>query len=255
MPLTDTVLGEFVNEISSAAPANLRKLGGLNSDPILNNLLFELRGFAALLKEYDLEVAIDSPASHAAWAGLDTSKQQGIFKNFSTYYRNCLEMHAAGISLRDNRAFVFHSLKRANLFAVDDTTNLFTNDHMVEVYNLGNIQIFRSINFFDYCNYSLLDLLAREWMDLYERLPSITNSLFKELSSAIEAKELRPILTPAHVMRERDANPCGVFKTDVLSCCPLYSAPGVLAGYLLVWDVTEIDLESPDNQRVTFLRN
>lgn len=244
-----------MSDISHATTGSLLKLSNLGADPVLNDLLSELYGFAALLKEYGFDVAIDSPASRAAWASLDTSKKQGILKNFSTYYRNCLEMHAAGVSLRDNRAFVFHSLKRTNLFAVDNTSNLFTNDHMVEVYNLSNIQIFRSINFFDYCNYSLLDLLAREWMDLYERLPSITKSLFGELSAAIEAKELRRILTPAHVMRERDANPCGVFQTDVLYCCPLYNAPGVLAGYLLVWDVKEIDLESPDRQKVTFLRN
>jgi hypothetical protein len=126
---------------------------------------------------------------------------------------------------------------------------------MVEVYNINNVQISRSINFFDYCNYSLLDLLAREWMELYERLPSVTNALFSEVNEAVSSKELRFFQTPAHIMKERDANPCGVFRTHILSCCPLYSAPDVVSGYLLVLDVAEIDVDTSDQHKISFLPN
>jgi hypothetical protein len=241
-----------VSEITEGA-FSVKSLRGAGADPILNELYTELFGFASLLKKHGVEVAIDSAAAREAWHTLDKAAKQKILQTFAIYHRNCREMHAAGVSLRDNRALVSHSLKRAHLFAQDNTDGLFGNDHMVEVYNLSDIQIFRSINFFDYCNYSLLDLLAREWMDLYERLPSITESIFKEIHASVAAKELRPFHTPAHIMKERDANPCGVFRTDFRHCCPLYSAPGQLAGYLLVLDVAEIDLEAADQQKVAFL--
>ncbi len=172
----------------------------------------------------------------------------------NTYYRNCLEAVAAGVSLRDNRAFVAFNLKKANLYAKDDITSLIHDDHMIEVYDHSDVQVFRSINFFDYCNYSLLDLLAREWMALYERLSSITESIFREIKGSVAAKELRRFETPSHIMKERDACPSGIFRTDFLYCCPLYNAPEQTAGYLLVLDVAELDLVDPENEKFVFLR-
>jgi hypothetical protein len=242
-----------MNESTETA-LHFRTMRGPGADPILNDLIVELQRFAALLKEHGTEVDVDSPKARAAWAGLEESAKRNILKSFSTYHRNCREMHASGVSLRDNLAFVGHSLQLANMFAKDDLSTLMTNDHMIEVYNLNDIQIFRSINFFDYCNYSLLDLLAREWMSLYERMSSVTESIFKEIHGTVAAKELRRFSTPAHVMKERDASPCGVFRTDFLYCCPLFSGPDQIAGYLLVLDVTELDLLSADEQKFTFLR-
>lgn len=234
--------------------ASLRKLGALHADPVLDQLLEQIHGFAQLLREHGTEVAIDSPRAREAWAGLGLEAKEKILRQFTAYHQNCRELYAFGVSLRDNLAFVNHSLKRARLFAKDPIDNLLRNDYMVEAYNLDNIQIFRSINFFDYCNYSILDLLAREWMELYERLSSVTESIFGEISAMLTVKEFRNFETPAHVMKERDANPCGVFRTKGVFCCPLYSGPGVMAGYILAIEVEEIDVLQKDRQKVTFLR-
>ena len=67
-------------------------------------------------------------------------------------------------------ALLMHSLKKAHLFTTESVSSLITNENIVEVYNLDHVQLFRSINFFDLCNYSLLDLLARQWFELFERL-------------------------------------------------------------------------------------
>lgn len=225
-----------------------------STDLVLESLLAEIQGFATLLKHYEIEVGIESEPARAAWFNLAENAKQEILKRFSTYHRNCRDLHMSGISLRDNIAVLSHCLKRSNLFAKNDIREFISNEHMVEVYNLENVQIFRSINFFDYCNYTLLDLLSREWMELYERLSSITESIFREIHSSVAAKEFRLFDTPAHVMKEKYAKPCGVFRTDLLSCCPVYSAPELVSGYLLALDVTELDVQDTSNSNLSFLR-
>ncbi|MGZ3694763.1 MAG: hypothetical protein ACXWQO_11310 [Bdellovibrionota bacterium] len=224
-----------------------------NNDPILKDLIAEIEAFVLLLKNYDIEVELSSGKAIAAWAQLTESAKADIFKRFSTYHRNCSELHGSGISLRDNNAVLAHCLKRANLFSKQSLRGFVEDKHMVEVYNLDNIQILRSINFFDYCNYSIMDLLARDWMNLYERLSSMTASIFREIHEIVAAKETRTFQTPAHVMREIDAVPNGVFCTDFRFCSTLFSAPDVAAGYLLLCDVTELGVDSVE-PKLVFLR-
>jgi hypothetical protein len=227
---------------------------GQSPDPILDSLLAEIAGFVELLRNYDIEVKTESPAARLAWENMPDEAKAKAFKGFSSYHRNCRELHNSGVSLRDNFAVLSHCLKRANLFSKESVQGTLTNEHMVEVYSLENIQIFRSINFFDYCNYSILDLLAREWMALYERLSSVTESIFREIHETVAAKEFRRLKTPAHVMKEIDAIPSGIFSTAVTYCCTLFNAPEQAAGYLLFLDVAELGIEKSGQNTVAFLR-
>lgn len=224
------------------------------ADPILDKLLHEIECFVTLLKPFDINLAIDSPKARIAWAVLPVAAKAQILHGFSQYHNNCRELVISGVSLRDNYAFLAHSMKRANLFAIEDIRRLLTQDNIVEIYNLEHIQIFRSINFFDYCNYSVLDLLAREWFDLYERLSSITECVMHEVLEPIKTGKVRKLTVPLHVLKERDSNPRGVFHFDFQYCFPLYSAPGVPGGYLLTENVTELDLLAPSDKKLAFLR-
>lgn len=225
-----------------------------NTDLILDELLREIELFVALLKRFDIDLAVDTPEARVAWSGLPEPVKAHIFRGFSQYHRNCRELAASGVSLRDNYALLAHSLKRANLFAIEDVRQFLTTDNIVEIYNLDHIQIFRSINFFDYCNYSVLDLLAREWFDLYERLSSITEYAMREFLETLKGGTLRKLTVPQHILKERDSNPRGIFHFDFQYCCPLFSAPGVSGGYLLTENVTELDLLAPSDEKVAFLR-
>src|SRR3989344_3386180 len=153
----------FHNSISTNrfAPDTLRK-----------TLYEELEKFAHLLSLYKISVRIDSPQASTAWSLRSDEEKIKIIENFSQNRLMFSEMHLAGVSLRDNRAMLARSMERCKLKSRHNLLDVITNENMVEVYNLENVQLYRSINFFDYCNYSLLDLLTREWFVLYDRLPS-----------------------------------------------------------------------------------
>lgn len=226
----------------------------LGGDPLLSRLIAEIQRFGSLLRHYGISIKVDSPKARIAWATLPLAAKENILKGFSNYHRDCLDLHNSGVSLRDNYAVLAHCLKRANLFALEDVKGFVADNHIVEVYNLDHIQLFRSINFFDYCNYSMLDLLAREWFDLYDRLSSITDYAMNEFLGTIASGKLHKLTVPLHILKERDSSPRGVFNFDFQYCCPLYSKPGVAGGYLLTESVTELALFAPGDENVSFLR-
>lgn len=78
-------------------------------------------------------------------------------------------------------------------------------DDLAEIYNRDNQQIFRSINFFKYCSYTLEELITIPWYNLYsrnrfihERLVEIAtntfaNNLKKSVDLHFEPYELREL--------------------------------------------------------------
>lgn len=224
------------------------------ADPVLNELVPMLVRFQKLLRDHGGDVEIDSKASREAWLMLPEEVKMAVLKGFSFYLDICEDTVRAGISLRDNYGLLSHSLKKANLFTIEDVSSYITNDNIVEVYNLDHVQLFRSINFFDLCNYSLLDLLARQWFELFERLESVTNANLEEINLTVKGGKLRRMTVGPHLLKELDSNLRGVFDFNLLYCCPVFAAPGVTGGYLLIDTVKEIDLFVPGDESFTFLR-
>lgn len=242
-------------ELSGETTRALAQKTVLRADPALLNLLKELEGFSNLLREYNIYVGVHSEKALEAWAALPELRKRGILKVFSEYHATCQEVHASGVSLRDNRALTAHSLRRAGL-STKHELNFVTDEKMVEIYNLENVQTFRSVNFFDYCNYTLLDVLAREWYVLYERLDAVNEGLFDTVKRAIESGQPVKFQLPPVVMKERDSNPRGIFQTHHQMVCPVYGIGGSPAGFLVTLDALELDVEQPNQEeKVLFLRN
>jgi hypothetical protein len=232
----------------------MAQISDWNSDPVYRQLVPKLKRFAALLKEHGIEIGIESAKARIAWESLPTSRRLAALEGFSQYLSNCEDLTKAGISLRDNYALLDHSMKRLNLSAKDDIKSFVTNQNIVEIYNLDHIQLYRSINFFDLCNYSLLDLLAREWFDLYERLSSVTEYTISEFLQVIKSGKLTRLTVPLHLLKEKDSDPRGIFNFDLQYCCPLYCSSGLVSGYLLTENVTELDLYAAGDESFRFLR-
>ncbi len=81
----------------------------------------------------------------------------------------------------------FHKLSadRKLLDTIDDET-------LVEAYNADMRQTFRSLNFFEMTNYSILDLITFEWYVLWKK-PSLVNKKYAEAYEELMAHKL-PIL-------------------------------------------------------------
>lgn len=89
----------------------------------------------------------------------------------------------------DNLAVLRFAISKLGLEMPDELFDRVRHSDLCEIYNENHLQVFRSFNFFDACNYSLLQLVTFPWYELWERPASIerkiaaaANAIFKEES-------------------------------------------------------------------------
>ncbi|MNT65143.1 hypothetical protein D3C72_2031010 [compost metagenome] len=86
-------------------------------------------------------------------------------------------------------------------------------DTVVEIYGPNMIQLYRSVNFYQYSSYSLLDLSAFEWFVLWDRPRAVTEKLMNVAHEVLtDFVPLRKLDLPIHILREiRDTGLTGNF--------------------------------------------
>lgn len=84
-----------------------------------------------------------------------------------------------------NAYFLRKALDRLGLYVDENFWSTLSNDHVVEIYGEHMIQLYRSLNFFDTCGYSLPDLAAHEWYHLWERPKIVLEELISGANEVI----------------------------------------------------------------------
>lgn len=138
---------------------------------------------------------------------------------------------------------ILEALKVCQLYVRDDFWDHLEKDDVVEIYNLENIQLFRSFNFFNISSYSLLDLLINEWFVLYERPSHVVESFMGLYQDLIEGRMTKAtkVNVPAHITKEiYDDSTQFNFKTSSILLKPGYAAPlydedNILKGFIFTF--------------------
>lgn len=114
-----------------------------------------------------------------------------------------------------------------------DCLDHFTSADLVEGYNFDRLQIFRNLQFMEYSNYSLLEILSVEWPKLFERSAAITDEMIKYCDETLWA-ENRTIAfnIPAHYMRELQTSERQMYEIRFKHLSPLFSGPNKPFGIL-----------------------
>src|SRR5437868_972067 len=109
-----------------------------------------------------------TPKSVRILQNLDEDKKLRILQDLKNWSAILI---STGSSLEkiDERSLALKALKYFNLNLKDDGWQDTYADEIIEIYNPQGIQLYRSLNFFKTCGYSLLDLCVNEWFVLWER--------------------------------------------------------------------------------------
>ncbi|MBK9294410.1 MAG: hypothetical protein IPM57_08180 [Oligoflexia bacterium] len=77
------------------------------------------------------------------------------------------------------------------------------NGDLIEVYGQEMVQLYRSLSFFKYSGYSLLDLSVHEWYVLWER-PSMAQEKMQEYANKALSNDIKleKFLVQKHILRE-----------------------------------------------------
>lgn len=102
----------------------------------------------------------------------------------------------------------------------------FVSGDLVEGYDLNRMQIFRNLQFMEYSNYSLLEIVTMEWPRLFERSNAITDRMITYCDEKLWMRN-RTINfdIPTHYMRELQTDERQMYQISFRHLSPLYSGP------------------------------
>ncbi len=144
-----------------------------------------------------------------------------------------LEIEKEGWDFDDSVRLARAALSTLRLLVSDEIYRLIRRSDIVEIYNQDHIQVFRSFNFFRICNYNLDDVLLNKWYVLYERSPVITQTIMEQVEGHQKGTRcISDFEVPVHPMKEKYAEPQGVFLTKFKYLATVYSGPEQRAGFL-----------------------
>jgi hypothetical protein len=143
--------------------------------------------------------------------------------------------------LDDSSQLLVIALRELSLKVDPEFYKYIDRNDVLEVYDSEHFQMFRSFNFFRICNYSLDDILAHEWYELFERPESITKDLIGWILEHLASqRSISKNGLGEHLMRERWAEPRGNFITTVRHLGSVYAGPEKKPGYLATISVKQL---------------
>ena len=135
---------------------------------------------------------------------LATEQITKVVEHLQFFHDLCIEHVSEGYSIKDSPSFVWRAFRRLGLTPRSDLFSQLTDEHIVEIYSNENVQLFRNFKFFEFCSYSLEELLTIEWWGLFDRDSKLTTKMY-EYAAQIFNGELHENVKPAlesHFVRE-----------------------------------------------------
>lgn len=135
---------------------------------------------------------------------LTVEQKSKVVEHLQFFHDLCIEHVSEGYSIKDSPSFVWRAFRRLGLTPRSDLFSQLTDEHIVEIYSNENVQLFRNFKFFEFCSYSLEELLTIEWWGLFDRDSNFTTKMF-DYATKIFTGELTENAVPAlerHFVRE-----------------------------------------------------
>ncbi|WP_291516368.1 hypothetical protein [Bdellovibrio sp. ArHS] len=165
---------------------------------------------------------------------LSETEQLHAVENLENYIRICKSVHDVGGEIKDASLFVRKALQFYGYQYDPKILELVQNEYLTEIYNLSNIQLFRSFSYFQYASYTIEDIYTRPWIHLYERDPEVTAKLVATLTSIITGeKKTLEIDVEEHLLIEKASLERLAVSVRVLYAMPLLKE-GKTAAYLVI---------------------
>lgn len=104
------------------------------------------------------------------------------------YYDLCMEQLIEGQSLRDSKKFTWRALVKLGLSPQSDLLDRIGEGDIVEIYNEEQVQLFRNLEFFDICSYTLEELFCIQWWRLFQRDEAVSSEILKLVNDLYSKK-------------------------------------------------------------------
>lgn len=130
------------------------------------------------------------------------SQQKNQVIHFLKDHVEIFEMvQSSGKDLKDSKQMTWFAIKKFGLRPPSDLFEHLGDSDVIEIHNEYG-QIYRSLNYYGLCSYSIEELSCVHWSLLYKRNDELTNAIMDRLSEAAQKKATvrRPIVE--HIVEE-----------------------------------------------------
>lgn len=152
-------------------------------------LLRKCSAFSKLLRFAGLDVSPYEKSSRTILQQLSETQVRNILVQFETNFELYERAKVRGQNLRDTRQLTWWAVKELGLRPPMDFFDKIEDADIVECYNEDQIQVFRSLSFFDFCSYDVLSVLIRPWHELYGRDLGLHGKAFEEMLEVLSRGE------------------------------------------------------------------
>lgn len=186
------------------------------------------------------------PYRSAALPILNRLSGAGRFKalqSLKLYHDVCAEVIKSHGSLGDNRQVVWHAIRRLGLRPTSDLFQFLGERDVVEIHDRELVQIFRNLNFFHYCSYSLEDLHGLPWTALYERREPVQVELVQLALGLLsgQIKDTVPVTVVPHTIHELDSPDRLDIAAQIKFAAPLFVEGSQQVGATIVFEEGRIE--------------
>lgn len=173
---------------------------------------------------------------------LPEAKQARKLERFLGYYDLSRDLVEARISLRDKNQGLKAFLKKFRLVVPEEDSvfEILDKNTFIEVYDLDFVQRYRSVDFLEATNHSVMALESCEWWDLFERAEKITKDQIAIVTEIYTGKVHGPLFHPieAHTVKELRTKVPLSSQAESLVYSPVYSKEGNFEGGLHLFKIT-----------------
>jgi hypothetical protein len=147
-----------------------------------------LHRFSELAEQDGVKVSPNHGDQPTCFLALPPEKQTAVLENFSRYLQVCEEAASHRESLSQNRQLLWRMFSRLGVHPTSDLMDHIDNKEVIEIYDADYVQIFRNLKFFEFCSYTLDELLCRPFWELFRRDETLTPKLLERTAKVFSGE-------------------------------------------------------------------
>lgn len=146
-----------------------------------------------------------SPAAWDRFLSIPADTQNMVVKAWDEQSSFIEAAIRAGLKATDELGMLNFALSRLNLLGDSSLMSEIREGDVIDIFNSEYVQIYRSYSYFALCNYSLVELSAYPWYELYERSMNLTRQLIEVADKVLSGQVSRVSFDhlPEYTLRER----------------------------------------------------
>jgi len=157
----------------------------IDSQHLWSAFLKDVEKFSRLGRSLGLDLVAYTSKSQIRPAPISDELLGSISRALETYKQLLIEAIIDKQDPCDAGQLSWFAIKKLNLVPTMDFFGKIRRDDIVECYNQDQIQIFRSLRFFELVSYDLVSILTRPWHELYGRDEKIHERGIAEMADSL----------------------------------------------------------------------